>query len=104
MYFLLLCYYTIAYSLTKINGGDWSGMFLTVFYHIFLIMLLHNIVCQRYMSVIGRDAVVLHLTSSRNLGRTDGQTNGRVTYKRLELATSKYSQVHGLNISEALFI
>ena len=34
------------YSLTKINGGDRSGMFLAVCYHIFLItMLLHSTVC-----------------------------------------------------------
>ena len=39
-------YYVITqYSFIKINGGDRSGMFLAVFYHIFLIsMLLHSTV------------------------------------------------------------
>ena len=36
---------TVQYSLTKINGGDRSGMFLAVGYHVFLItVLLHNTV------------------------------------------------------------
>ena len=51
-YSLLQCYYTIQfvitqYSLTKIFGGDRLGMFLAVFYHIFLItVLLHNTVTK----------------------------------------------------------